>query len=109
MFFGVRKEVEQANEKLEASGIKTRILFFADGKHGCGATVRLESGEPCLLSIAQSGILVRKTRYGFFGAELYNEKSVYQNTRRTGALAYLFPTKRFPDSVSNPILRTFFN
>ena len=53
--------------------------------------------------------MVRKTRYGFFGAELYNEKSVHQNARRTGALAYLFPTKRFPDSVSNPVLRTFFN
>jgi hypothetical protein len=52
---------------------------------------------------------VRKTRYGFFGAELFNEKSVFQNARRTGALAYLFPIKRFPDTVSNPVLRAFFN
>lgn len=42
-------------------------------------------------------------------AELYNEKNVYINARRTGALAYLFPDKRFPDGVSSPNLRAFFN
>ena len=31
---------------------------------GCGATVRLDSGEPCLLSIAPSSVRVKK-----FGSE----------------------------------------
>ena len=108
--FAIRKELKEANERLEASGIRSKILFFGDSpKRGCGATVLLKSGEPCLLSIAQSGILVKKSRHGFFGAELYNEKNVYINARRTGALAYLFPDKRFPDGVSSPNLRAFFN
>jgi len=51
--------------------------------------------------------LVKKSRHGFFGAELYNEKNVYMNARRTGALP--FPDKRFPDDVSSPNLRAFFN
>jgi hypothetical protein len=110
MFSTVRTELKDANEKLALWGTKAKILFFADSPNrGCGAPVLLESGEPCLLSIAQSGILVKKSRHGIFGAELYNEKNVYLNARRTGALASLFPNKRFPDSVFHLNLRAFFN
>jgi hypothetical protein len=106
----IREEVRQANEKLAKWGTTAKILYFGDSsKRGCGATVILESGQPCLLSIAQSGILVRKSRHGIFGATLYNEKNVYINARRTGALAYLFPDRQFPDGISNPSLRAFFN
>lgn len=40
-----------------------KLLFFADPSNkrpGVGATVRLDSGEPCMLSIAQSGVRLRK-------------------------------------------------
>src|SRR5271169_5701303 len=57
-----------------------QILHFADSKRGgCGATVRLETGEPCWLSIAQSGVMVKKSRFGLFGAVLYSEKKSIQN------------------------------
>src|SRR6266567_2268123 len=87
------------------------ILFFGDSStRGCGATVRfIETGEPCMMSIAQSGIWVKKSRYGLFGSVLYHEKNAYINAQRTGALAYLFPDKRFPDSITSPVLRAFFN
>jgi hypothetical protein len=89
---------------------KAEILFFADSiTQGCGATVTLPSGEPCRLSIAQSGIRVKKSRFGLYGAILYNETNSYINAQRTGALAYLFPDKRFPDGISSPNLRAFFN
>jgi hypothetical protein len=88
-----------------------RILFFADSpRRGCGATVRfIETGEPCMMSIAQSGIWVKKSRHGLFGSVLYDEKNAYINGQRTGALAYLFPEKRFPDGISSLNLRAFFN
>jgi len=87
-----------------------QILYFADSKQrGCGATVRLETGEPCWLSIAQSGVLVKKSRFGILGATLYNEKTVYTNSLRGIALAYLFPEKRFPDGVMDHNLRSFLN
>jgi hypothetical protein len=89
------------------------ILYYADQKHGirrgCGATIRLESGEPCFLSIAQSGVLVKRSRSGFFGAVLYNEKVVYKNSLCGLALAYLYPEKRFPDDVCDPNLGSFMN
>jgi hypothetical protein len=97
-----------------------KILYFADDSPpisirswitaaGCGATVRFETGEPCLVSIAQSGIIVKKSRYGLFGPMLYAEKVFYKNFRCAAALAYLFQDKRFPEGVSNPALRAFFN
>jgi hypothetical protein len=86
------------------------ILHFADSpKLGCGANVRFANGEPCMLSIAQSGVWVKKSRFGLFGAVLYNEKNAFINAQRTGALAYLFPNKQFPDGISNLSLRAFFN
>jgi hypothetical protein len=89
---------------------QVKILYFADDpKRGCGATVRFPSGEPCMMSIAQTGIRVRKSRFGLFGALLYDEKNAFINAQRTGALAYLFPKKRYPDGVSNVNLRAFFN
>jgi|GraSoi2013_100cm_1033763.scaffolds.fasta_scaffold63274_2 hypothetical protein len=36
-------------------------------------------------------------------------QDAYINAQRTGALAYLFPDKRFPDGISNLSLRAFFN
>jgi hypothetical protein len=87
-----------------------QILHFADSLTlGCGANVRFENGEPCMLSIAQSGVRVKKSRFGLIGAVLYDEKNAYINAQRTGALAYLFPEKLFPDGISNPSLRAFFN
>src|SRR5260370_40775386 len=70
-----RKELKEANENLGRLGAKARILFFADNsKQGCGATVMLETGEPCILSLAQSGVWVKKSRHGYFGAGLFQEE-----------------------------------
>jgi hypothetical protein len=109
-YLSVRKEIQEANRNLAEKGVKNKILFFGDSNaRGCGATVMLETGEPCLLSIAQSGIFVKKSRHGIFGAMLYDEKNSYVNAQRIGALAYLFPNRLFPEVVTSPHLRAFFN
>lgn len=106
------EEIKDAKKKVRQPPAN-QILYFADEKHGvqrgCGATIRLETGESCLLSIAQSGVIVRKSRFGIFGAILYDEKTVYKNSLCGIALAYLYPEKRFPDAVVDPNLRSFLN
>jgi hypothetical protein len=32
--------------------------------------MRLDSGEPCFISVAQTGVRVKKTRFGFLGSIL---------------------------------------
>lgn len=86
------------------------ILNLADNsKWGCGATVRFPSGEPCMLSIAQSSIIVKKSRLGILGAILYKEKDTYKNVRCSVALSYLFPNRLVPTEIMDPNLCAFLN
>ena len=67
------------------------MLYFSDSsgrRPGRGATIRLDSGEPCLLSIAKSGVLVKRSRYGLLGATLYNETNVYKAAQTAMALDF---------------------
>jgi hypothetical protein len=86
----------------------TRILHFSE-KVGGGATFMLDSGEPCLLSVAQTGVRVRKSRHGFMGPILYNEKNVYLAAKTGIALDALFPERKIPIPIANPILGAFAN
>jgi hypothetical protein len=89
-----------------------KILYFADpsnGRPGLGATIRFESGETCLISIAQSGVRVKKSRFGFLGSVLYNEKNVYKAAATANALGEHFPNSLLPSGFSDPVLRAFAN
>jgi hypothetical protein len=78
-------------------------------KIGCGIAIRLNSREPCLISVAQAGVRVRKSRSGFFGAILYNEKNVYLAAKTGLALDRQFPVNLVPVQIKNPVLRAFAN
>lgn len=71
--------------------------------------MRLDSGEPCLISVAQAGVRVRKSRFGFLGAILYNEKNVYLAAKTAMALGRQFPTNIVPVQIKNPVLCAFAN
>jgi hypothetical protein len=83
----------------------TRILRFSQK---VGAFM-LDSGEPCVLSVAQSGVRVRKSRYRFMGPILYNEKNVYLAAKTGMTLDALFPERKIPIPIANPVLGAFAN
>ena len=76
---------------------------------GCGVTLRLDNGEPCLISVAQTGVRVRKTRFGFLGSILFDEKNVYLAARTAMGLHELFPRWMLPVTIKNPVLSAFAN
>ena len=39
-------------------------LVYSSEKLGCGATIELDSGDTCMISVAQSGVLVRSYKKG---------------------------------------------
>jgi hypothetical protein len=84
----------------------TRILHFSE-KVACGATLMPDSGEPCVLSIAQTGVRVRKSRYGFMGPILYDERNIYLAVKTGMTLAALFPENKIPIPIANPVLGAF--
>jgi hypothetical protein len=76
---------------------------------GAGVTIRLDSGEPCVISVAQTGVRVKKSRFGFLGPTLFEERDVYQAARTGMALAELFPDFKLPVTIKNPVLSAFAN
>jgi tetratricopeptide (TPR) repeat protein len=95
------------------------LLHFADSKTGGhGATIRLDSGEPCTVSIAQNGARVKKSRLGFLGSVLYKDNNLDQSKLTAKALLFLFDDNLFPlryrnknDEISwfSPVLSSFTN
>src|SRR6516165_8878303 len=87
------------------------LLFFADSPQaGCGATVRLDNGEACLLSIAVTSVRLKKGRFGVFGPLLYKEKVSYRAALAAQILGFMFPDSLLPAKFpSNPVLRAFTN
>jgi hypothetical protein len=84
---------------------------------GRGATIELESGEICLISVAQSGVLVRSYRKGlfgalfgsFFGPILYKEQVVHKAAKTAMALSLFYPEQEPSLNFRNPILGAFAN
>jgi len=85
---------------------------------GCGATIKLDSKEVVVISIAQTGVLVRSIVVGkglirfflssFFGPKLYDENNVYKNARAAQSLSIIFP-QQANLSFKNPVLTAFAN
>lgn len=91
-------------------------LLYSSETVGCGATIQLDSGETCLVSVAQTGVLVkcRRGRFGqllvsMFGAELYRERNVYKAATTAINLDQLFPRRDIPVAFKNPVLAAFAN
>jgi len=87
---------------------------FSSEKAGCGATIELDNGETCLISVAQSGVLVRSYKKGFLssvlgsflGPILYSEKNVY----RAAATAAVLDSRHAQVAslkFQNPVLTAF--
>jgi hypothetical protein len=85
------------------------MLNFSDGKYTCYANVRLDSGDACYISVAQSGVVVKKSRFGAFGPVLYKETIVYKAAMTAKALHYLYADNRTPPGIDNPVLKAFTN
>jgi len=91
-------------------------LLYSNETHGCGATIKLDSQETCMVSCAQSGVLVKsyRGRFGqfwinFCGSVLYNERIVSKAAETAMALEILFPVSLLPVKFENHVLNAFAN
>ncbi len=89
-----------------------KVLFFSDpanGRPGLGATIQLDSGEPCLMSISPGWVRVKKSRTGLFGQTLYNVRNAHKTAETARALTYLYPNSQLPPGFTDPMLCAFAN
>jgi hypothetical protein len=68
----------------------------------------MDNGDPCYISVARSGVLVKRSRIGFLGAKLY-EQGVCDAAMTAKDLAYLLDERLAPEDITNPVLRSFTN
>jgi hypothetical protein len=58
-------------------------LVFSSEKVGCGATIELDNGDTCMISVAQAGVLVRSYKKGFWSGVLGSFLGRYCTMRKT--------------------------
>jgi hypothetical protein len=73
------------------------------------ANLRMDNGDPILIRVGQSGVLVRKSRIGMFGPKLYESVDSDDAAKTAMSLGHLFSNNLTPDGMANPVLRAFTN
>ena len=85
------------------------IRFMDDDRKGRWANIRMDNGDPCWVSIAQTGMLVKKSKTGFLGAKLYEEKNIYKAAKTAQVLIEQYPHDLTPDAMRNMVLKSIVN
>jgi hypothetical protein len=85
---------------------------------GNRATIELDSKEVCIVTVVESGVVVRAYRaHGFLarlvgpfiGPVLYREKDIYAAAKTAAVLAARFPEQNEVLAYRNPVLRALAN
>ena len=69
----------------------------------------MDNGAPCWIGIAQTGVLVKKSKIGLFGTKLYEEKDLLWAAKAAMALHEVFSDDLTPAEMRNPVLTAFTN
>jgi hypothetical protein len=84
------------------------VVRFVDDGQACWALLRLDNGDPCWISVAQTGVLVKKSKMGLFGQVLF-QGDVDAAAVKAADLDEQYPLQRCPEGMSNQVLRVFVN
>lgn len=106
---GIPEKVKKSNE------VMPRLLYINE-KFGHDATIILDSGDACWISVGKKGVLVRSHRHSFwagllgslFGPKLYQERNIYQALSVAQALTATFrPVPQIQIGCKDVMLRAF--
>lgn len=101
------RHIRYIDSNLRRGNVMGNIVRFADSGKQCWSRVDLENGDPIFISVAQSGVLVKRSNLGFMGAKLYSESNVYKAAATAEALDSQISAYALPANLTNSILRAF--
>jgi hypothetical protein len=88
----------------------TRLIrFLDDDNNNHRASIRMDNGTPCWIRIDHTGILVKKSKIGLFGARLYQGKNIDKATEIARILKKQYCDDLTPDDMRNPVLKSIVN
>jgi hypothetical protein len=82
---------------------------FKDNNTGCYSNLRMSNGDPCFVSVAQTGIMVKRSKLGILGPKIYENRDLVECADVAKALTYLYPEDRLPTGFNNPVLKAITN
>ncbi len=85
------------------------VLFLDDNRKGRWANIRMDDESPCWIGIAQTGVLVKRSKAGMFGRKLYHEKNLHRAANKAMTLHEVFSDDLTPAEMWNPVLKAFTN
>jgi hypothetical protein len=87
----------------------TQLHSFKDTESFCFANIRMDNNDPCYIGVAQTGVIVKKSKLGLLGSKLYESGTVYDAAKTGMSLHQLYPNNLTPQEITNPVLKSFAN
>jgi len=87
----------------------TEIVSFLDNGTACWARIRMADGSPCWVGIAQTGILVKRSKIGLFGKVVFKEADLLRAAQLMQLLDDRFTDDLTPSGITSPTLRPIVN
>jgi len=84
-----------------------KLQSFKDNKNACYANVRMPNGDPIFVSVAQTGVVVKKSKLGLFGPKLYESRTAFDAATTAEALSVVVGIHPEAATMTNPVLRAF--
>jgi len=85
----------------------SKIVRYLDNSYGCWSRVDLSDGTPLFISLAQTGILIKKSRLGILGPKLFKEEIVERLARMCQTIDSNITNYSTPEGIKNPVLKVF--
>jgi hypothetical protein len=101
MAHGVSAALSRAQAKPVAVG---KIVRVSDGRFTRYAVLETPIGDPIWISIARTGIVVKKSKTGLFGKKIF-QGTPDQSAEKTQQLYEAFGNVQIPNVVNNLALR----
>lgn len=83
----------------------SKIIRFGDSKYECWSRVNLDNNDPIYISVAQTGIIIKKSNLGIFGSTLYKSPDVITAADLAQKLDANIEKYTTPSGITNPVLK----
>jgi len=84
----------------------TKLILYRDTAYQCWARLDLANGDPIYISVARSGVVIKRSNFGLFGQELYRS-NIHGAILKAQAIDAETENYSTPEDMTNPALRAF--
>ena len=85
----------------------TALYGFRDRSGRHRATIRMDNGDPVIVVVTDSGVVVRSSRFGILGRKLYRAASREEASATARRLAAMCNGDLTPPGMEEPLLKAF--